>query len=252
MQKIFAENIDCSNLQDENIMSVFIGQNFSAEERFPLTLTSCVSYFHKNPFCGTNLVLDCGLTDKKTARIAYELAVAVDKNSVEDVKFLKRRYGNEPEFLKAKEFLDIKSKQVWDVFENKNSTKNIPYQAMKVLGITNLPTLDFLLADSLKFYEKDGGSTSVDIMRSILNNKNLHYKFEDIYNFLRRYSKKNCIEYNMKTVSYLMQSLDYDKAKLNIAGVTDEAIKLALSKSSVFDRIKYFYKNYLKKVMFRV
>ncbi len=59
----------------------------------------------------------------------------------------------------------------------------VPKNSMKTLGITNLPSLEFMLDESVRFYENDGGSTTVDIIRSILTNKNLDYTFEDIYEF---------------------------------------------------------------------
>ena len=69
---------------------------------------------------------------------------------------------------------------------------------MKTLGITNLPSLEFMLDESVRFYENDGGSTTVDIIRSILTNKNLDYTFEDIYEFLLSAHKKYCCDYNLK------------------------------------------------------
>ena len=94
------------------------------------------------------------------------------------------------EFVKAKDFLNKKCKEVWDVFENKNTKLNLPYEAMKTLGITNQPSLETLLADSLKYYEKDNGSTTVDVILSILANENINYTFDDVYEYLKKNNKK--------------------------------------------------------------
>ncbi len=45
---------------------------------------------------------------------------AIDKDSVNDIKYLKSKYGAEKEFKAAKEYLNRKAKEVWDVFENRN------------------------------------------------------------------------------------------------------------------------------------
>ena len=138
-----------------------------------------------------------------------------DKDAVNDIKYLKLKYGNEKEFKAAKEYLNRKAKEVWDVFENRNTKITVPKNSMKTLGITNLPSLEFMLGESVRFYENDGGSTTVDIIRSILKNKNLDYTFEDIYEFLLSAHKKYCCDYNLKTVTYLISWLDCDIEKLS-------------------------------------
>lgn len=217
------------------------------------SLASCVKYFDSvgNSSSETsaicfgikNVLFNEELSGKKTREIALKLAKAIDKNSVEEVKLLKAEYGATKEFAVAKEFLNSKCKQIWDVFENKNIKIELPQAAMKALGITNKPDLEFLLADSLKFYEKDNGSTTVDIISSILCNKNLNYTFEDIYAFLKIYYTKNRCKYNLKTVSYLVYKLDYSKSKLSCLGIGDEIIKQVLKKMPVKDRLNYCVKN---------
>ena len=166
------------------------------------SLVSCVNYFTKNPY---GLCLNSELPDKKAINLAVKLAIAIDKNSASEVKLLKAQYGSTKEFAYAKEFLNRKSKQVWDVFNNRNKKIAVPRESMNMLGITNMPSLEFMLGDSLKLYESDGSSPTVEIIRSILTNKNLNYTFDDIYNYLIFAHKKYCCEYNLKTVTYLIE-----------------------------------------------
>ena len=143
------------------------------------TLSSQVQYLNRaktyrtgiSGICVGAVTINEDLSDKLTCQIATELAKAIDNNAVFEVKRIKQKYQDTKEFAPAKEFLNKKCKQIWDVFENKNTKMDVPYEAMKVLGISNQPSLDVLLADSLKYYEKDNGSTTVDIILKILSNK---------------------------------------------------------------------------------
>lgn len=115
-----------------------------------ITLTECVKYFSKindieNNLSGvsfgfTNYSLNDEMSSQKVRKIALMLAKAIDENSVEKIKELKKQYGHEREFATAKKFLDKKCKEIWDVFEFKKIKLKIPHAAMKSLGITNQPT----------------------------------------------------------------------------------------------------------------
>ena len=152
---------------------------------------------------------------------------------------------NEPakEFVKAKDFLNKKCKEVWDVFENKNTKLNLPYEAMKTLGITNQPSLETLLADSLKYYEKDNGSTTVDVILSILANENINYTFDDVYEYLRKNNKKEKYKYNLITVSYLATKLEYDEMRLSDLGIEQNIVKKLFKSLSVKEKIMCIFKN---------
>ncbi len=247
MEKVLAAQKDCDIFDD-----IFVQENVSQEfvklDKTQASLAATVSSFHTNPF-GV-LILDCGLPDKKAMDIAVKLAIAIDKDSVNDIKYLKDKYGKEKEFAVAKEYLNRQAKQVWDVFENKNKKMNVPSASMKTLGITNLPTLEFMLGESLRLFENDGGSTTVDIIRSILTNKNLNYTFEDIYDFLIWAHKKYCCDYNLKTVTYLITWLDCDVEKLSALGIDNKIIMRALESFSLKSKLKYLFKGRLKLSMF--
>lgn len=241
MQKSAVVNFDYSMLSEDNAV---LGTAFNGGQ----SLASCVSSFRTNPF-GV-LILDCDLPDRKAMDIAVKLAMAIDKNSPEEVRFLKAQYGSTKEFASAKEYLDRKAKQVWDVFYNRDKKMRVPKEAMKTLGVTNLPSLEFMLGDSVRLFEKDGSSTTVDTIRSILTNKNLDYTFEDIYKYLLFAHKKYCCFYNLKTVTYLIEWLDCDVEKLAALGVDDETITKALQAFSFTAKLKYLFKGNLKLSMF--
>jgi hypothetical protein len=186
------------------------------------------------------LCLNPDLSNKLTAKIALELAKAIDKNSVIEVKRLKYKYMSTKEFLYAKNYLDKKCKEVWNVFENKFQNP-VPKEALKTLGITNQPSLDFLLADSLKYFEKDNGSTTIDIISSILKNDKINYSFNDIYSYL----KKNKTHYNMKTISYLCEKLEYNVEKLTELGISKLDTRQAMKNLSLKNKIKALIKIYL-------
>lgn len=247
MQKTAVAKVD--NLSSPEIESgVITVSERSGNNSNTASLTSSVSSFRANPY--GELILDCDLPDRKAMDIAVKLAMAIDKNSVNDIKYLKSKYGSEKEFCAAKEYLDRKAKQVWDVFQDKNTKISVPREAMKSLGITNLPSLEFMLGDSVKFFESDGGFTTVEIIRFILSNKNLNYSFEDIYSYLLLAHKKYCCSFNLKTVNYLIQWLDCDVEKLIALGIDKETIMIALQEFSFITKLKYLIKGNLKLSMF--
>lgn len=190
------------------------------------------------------VITDEELSNKTIRKIVLELSRAIDKDSVEDIKLLKAKYGNMKEFATAKRFLDKKCKKVWDVFAVKNKKITVPKNAMKSLGITNQPSLEFLLGDSLKFFEKDNGSTTVDIIMSILNNKNLNYDFEDIHKFLKNSYQKSKCKYNLITVSYLAQKLDYNRQEMENLGVDDEMLKQVFNALTLKEKVKVVWKKF--------
>ena len=246
MEKVLAGK-DC-DIFDEIFSKEESISNPFAKNNARTTLTSSISSFRTNHF-GT-LILDCDLPDKKAMEIALKLAQAIDKNSVNDIKYLKNKYGTEKEFNSAKEYLNRKAKEVWDVFENKTEIMNVPRISMKTLGITNLPSLEFMLGESVRFFEKDGGSTTVDIIRSILTNKNLYYTIDDIYDYLLSAHKKYCCDYNLKTVTYLITILDCDLKKLSALGIEEKTIMMALQSFTLKAKLKYLFKSGLKLTMF--
>ena len=207
-----------------------------------MKLSSEVGYI-KCSDCG-KVVINDELTDKKVYEIAHRLAVAIDKNSVIEVKRIKCECGDPPEFAAAKDFLNKKCKQVWDVFANKNIEMNVPKAAMKALGITNKPSLEFLLDDSIKFYEKDNGSITTDLISLILENKNLDYTFDEIYEYLKtKHCKENC-KYNFITVKYMAEKLSYDMEKVSSICVDIDLLKEIFESLSLKEKIKYVLKNF--------
>lgn len=248
---ICMDNFDCIFSVNENVTNSLA--DLSCKKRPKVkTLSSHINYLNRaktykagiSGICVGAVTINDDLSDKLTCKIATDLAKAIDKNDVQEVKKIKEKYQNTKEFAKAKDFLNKKCKEVWDVFENKNTKLNPPYAAMKVLGITNQPTLEILLADSLKYYEKDNGSTTVDIILSILANENIHYTFEDIYEYLKKNNKKEKYKYNLITVSYLASKLEYDELRLESLGIEQNIIKKLFKSLSIKDKIKCISKNF--------
>lgn len=248
MEKVLVAKKDCDIFDEIFSNQENVSCTFAQNARPTASLATSISSFRVNPF-GV-LILDCDLPDRKAMDIAVKLAIAIDKDSVNDVKYLKLKYGNEKEFKAAKEYLNRKAKEVWNVFENRNTKINVPKNSMKTLGITNLPSLEFMLGESVRFYENDGGSTTVDIIRSILKNKNFDYTFEDIYRYLLFAHKKYCCDYNLKTVTYLISWLDCDVEKLSALGIEKKTIMMALEAFPFMTRLKYLFKGSLKLSMF--
>lgn len=226
----------------EEICNVLISkhsQNFGvdftlSEKQVLRSLSSCVctsNSLKNNPYSA--FFCDESLYDNLERAITTELAQALDKNSVEKIKYLKNKYGHLKEFKKAKEFLNKKCKEVWNVYEN---TQNLPKEAMKCLGITNQPDLDFILGNSLKFYEKDNSDTTSYIISSTLKNENLSYTMEDIHKYLK---KSNC-KFNFKTIQYLIREQNYTKDKLIDLGINKADIENVLKQLTLKQKIEFY------------
>lgn len=223
------------------------------------TMTDCVKYFTAmydidNTLSGLctgyeKFAFNDELSGKKVRYIAQELASALDKNSVSYIKKIKQKYGNDEEFLSAKKFIDQKCKEIWNVFDSKNTVLHIPKEAMKALGITNQPKLEFMLGNSIRYYEKDCDYSTAIIISSILENKNMTYTMEDIHKFLKNTARKENLKYNTKTVSYLITEQTYNRSKLKDLGVTGDMINLVLKTLPFKIRMLYFLRSnsYLKK-----
>lgn len=194
-------------------------------EDIPKTLADSIKYLTKNSDSSIYFSYSSNddLKDRKVRIIAQELAKAVDKNSVDTVKSLKKEYGECQEFVQAKKFLDKKCKEIWNVYDSKLVT--VPNEAMKALGISNKPSLDFLLGDSVRYFERDNGATTVILIKSILNNKNLDYTAGDIFDYLISMHKKEKCQYNIKTAKYLIESLNLSCNDLKELGYQKETIK---------------------------
>ena len=167
------------------------------------------------------------------------------------LKYLKNKYGAEKEFSSAKEYLNRKAKEVWDVFENRDKCISVPRNSMKALGITNLPSLEFMLGDSVKYFESDGGTTTVDIIRSILTNK-IYIIQSMIFMIICCLRTKNtAVIIILKTVTYLnKQLLDCDVKKLSALGIEEKTIMTSLQSFSLKAKLKYLFKSGLKLTMF--
>ncbi len=203
-------------------------------------LSSAVKYLKELSL--THLIINDELADKKVYELAKKLSEAIDKNSVIEIKRLKYEYGHTEEFAKAKEFLNKKCKKVWDVFENKHFKLKIPQQAMKALGITNRPSLEYLLADSLKYFEKDNGSTTVDIIKSVIENPNIDYSFDEIFDYLKTMHKTEKCQYNFVTVKYIADKLNYDRKALEQIGVDKKCLSKIFKTLSFKNKMKFIIK----------
>lgn len=246
MQKIIAEFNDYNILdnilsQNDDISAIGVDFNNSVYPQAK-NLYECVNYFVKDSKYTSLMFLNSELSNKHAIFLAKELAKAIDKNAVNDIKYLKNKYVQSKEFAQAKEFLNKKCKEVWNVFEYKNKELHPPKEAMKALGITNCPSLDFLLKDSLTIYENDNGTTTVDIITNILNNKNLSYSFDDIYNYLKNTAQKYQLKFNPKTVHYLTLQTDFDFAKLSDLNINKQMINQIQQQLKISQKLRYYLK----------
>lgn len=262
MEKLLTEISGCNTSgtifsDNENITSPVI--NFALKKsRKPKTLSDCVQYLSKINdieqdltgicFGFENVVLNDELSDKKVRFIAQKLASAIDSNSVDIVRQLKKEFYNDKEFLIAKKFLDKKCKGIWNVFDSKTKILDVPYEAMRVLGITNIPTLDFILGNSVRFYEKDGGSSTAEIINSVLNNKNMPYTILDIHKYLEELARKEKCRFNEKTVYYLITVQMYDSHKLEELKIEKSVINKVYRTMPFFEKVKYTFKYFMKKI----
>ena len=218
------------------------------------SLVSTINYIEKiNPYAGYNfgiLQIEENLRNEKLRRIIYELAKAVDSNSDLEVKRLKAKYGNTKEFAQAKTFLDKKAKEIWNIFNNRKIKLQLPQKAMKALGISNQPSLDFIFEDSLKYFEKENSTTTVDIIKSVLSNINANYTFEDILKYLKTQHEKCRFEYNPNTVKFLATSLKFDKHALNNLGISRKQINNIFKTLTPIEKIKcliFYHLNFTRK-----
>ncbi len=178
------------------------------------------------------------LYDPTIRKITLELACAIDENSELKVKKLKEKYGELKEFAISKKILDEKCKEVWNVYV---PIDNVPKSAMKVLGITNCPDLDFLLKDCIKIYEKENSEATKYAIAAILKNKNIPYSINDIHRYLESMHKKYGIKYNFLTVSYLISQHSYNYSKLKSVGVKFDTIKKAFMTLDLNAKIKFLF-----------
>ena len=226
-------------VESNNITNNIVGLACKKSEKPKLSLSSKVRY--TAGFSGSKVVLTEELSDKKVYKIASDLALAIDKNNPLEVKHIKAVYGYTEEFAKAKDFLNRACKEVWDVFENKNTVIKVPKEAMKVLGITNKPTLEFLLADSIKYYEKDNGNTTARIISSILNNPNLDYTIDDIFDYLKANYDEKRYHYNFETMKLLAEKTNNDLYRLGAITSDKEIMKKYYKSLSLRKKLKIIF-----------
>ena len=75
----------------------------------------------------------------------------------------------------------------------------------------------------------------------------LENEFDDIYKFLKNsYLKSNC-KYNLITVSYLAQKLDYNKNQIKSLGIDDDTLKKVFNALPLKSKIKILLKNFIRK-----
>ena len=176
------------------------------------------------------------LSNAKVRLIVQKLARAIDLNSVQTVKNIKAEFGKEKEFSKAQKIINNKCKLVWNVYDNPT---NVPYEAMKALGVTNQPDLDSLLGNSVKFFENDNDKTTVEIISSILSNKNLDYTIENIHKYLSDKHLKEKCKYNKNTIKYLILTHNYTEKNLIDLGVEKTQIKEIIKSLSIEEKFKH-------------
>lgn len=228
LDELFAENLNIAN----NIVKL-VGK------KPKLKLSSKVRYVtHLND---GDVILNDELADSKVYKIASELALAIDKNNSSDVKRIKFLYADTDEFSAAKDFLNKLCKEVWDVIENKNKKMDVPKEAMKALGITNKPSLDFLLGDCLKNFERENDDTTAKIISSILENPNLDYTPNDIFEYLKTNYEKKRYKYNFATIKVLAENNGYNLYKLGIITSDGKQMKKYYKSLPLSKKIKIFF-----------
>ena len=127
----------------------------------------------------------------------------------------------------------------------------LPKEAMKALGITNQPTLEFLLGNSLKYFEKDNSQTTARIIQSTLDNVNIDYSFDEICEYIKNTHKKQVFEYNLHTVKYLAQHTKFNRKNLTELEITksqiDQIFKTLSFKEKCYCVKNYYLKEFLNK-----
>jgi hypothetical protein len=232
--ELFAEN--------HSIANDIVNLTCKKTDRFKLS--SKVRYI--NELHSGNVVINDELADKKVYQIAYDLALAIDKNQPERVKYIKSLYGSTKEFAKAKDFLNNICKQVWDVYENKNVQMNVPKEAMKVLGISNKPALSILLDDSIEFFENDNSKNFAKVLSSVLNNPNLDYTAEDIFDYLKTNYIKKHSHYNFETIKFMAENMDNDLYKVGEITSDKEVMKKYFLSLSLSKKVKIIFSTMCK------
>lgn len=214
------------NILIKNYANNNTADNFYPDFNGKKTLANCTVCSHidkYNPYQA--LFTNENLYNKLERQITQKLAIAIDNNDTDKIRTLKKKYGNLEEFKSAKNYLNKKCKEIWNVYE---PIKSLPKEAMKCLGITNQPDLDFIFENSLKFFEKDDSETTSYIISSTLKNPNLNYDINDIHKYLKEKNIKSKCKYNFKTVKYLIKEHNYNKDQLNDLGVEINVLKKAL------------------------
>lgn len=256
MEKLLTQFSNCNDLENESAFDFSFMPSKALltleEHQSPKTLSACVSYLNNlndieqnlsGNFVFGNVVLNEELFNKKVRYIAEELAAAIDSNCVWKIKKLKKEYGYEEEFIKAKKFLNKKCKEVWNVYKTTDKILNVPQEAMKTLGITNHPDLETILGNSVKYYEKDGGNSTAGIINLILNNKNLDYTMKDIHQFLKNKYKTERCHYNFYTTRYLIVQHKYNNEELYDLGIEKSTIEKVFQELSLFEKCKFIFIN---------
>ena len=216
------------------------GEKLPKFKRTSRNLSNCLNCNNpNNPYGNIALYSYEGLYDRLERMIVEKLASAIDKNSAYDIKMLKDEYGHFKEFASAKNYLNRKCKEIWNVY---TPLKDVPKDAMKALGISNCPDLDSLLYSCLKFFESENKMMTVNAISSILNNDNMPYNMDEIHKYLEMMHKTRAIKYNFNTVKYLISEHNYDKEKLETLGVEKETLDMALKDLPLKIRLKFMFK----------
>ncbi len=222
-----------------NLMSKTVRTDITTVSEKPRTLSSVTDYNIVQS--GVNyqpLYDEDELYDKLQRAITKELALALDKNSVKDIKHLKEKYGHLKEFSQAKNLLNRKCKEVWNVY---NPLKKVPKEAMKSLGITNVPALEELLDTGIKF-APDNPEILTSVITSVIKNPNMDYTIEDIHKYLVQMRAKRKYVCDAKAAQYLIKEHNYSTQKLSDLGADKSVIKTALKNLPLKLQLKYYLK----------
>lgn len=228
--------------QNIEVKGNLITVNFMVDKAVCTTLENSIKkYYQINEIAKKIVTFDVtndGLANKKVRELAIELAKAVDKNDVQKIKELKILYANSKEFRLAKALLDENCKKVWDVLNKSNKYVSIPKEGMIALGISNEPGLDYLLADTLKFFEKQDNNITSKIIESILANDNLSYTIEDVHKYLRNKCKNEGMKLAVSTLQYFIKKHDYNSKKLLDLGIDKSQLRRVYSLELFINDVK--------------
>lgn len=228
------------NFSDENLSSLVSNSDLKPVRKKSLTeYTKTLTGNYITWFEGNSSPINTDLSNSKVIEIAQKLANAIEINSVEKIKKLKDIYGDQKEFIEAKKFINDKCKQVWNVYEN---PEKVPIKAMKALGVTNQPSLEYLLDNTIKYFEKDGEKTTAKTISSILNNKYIDYNINDIHKYLTKMNRKENCKYNSETIKYLILTHNYNEPMLLELGKTKKEIDEIFKTLPLKYRVKHLAK----------